>query len=281
LRNSNDFSVYQLLYYTVGCKKERKETEMDIKKAAFWGYPNSYECHIGDKKLVIMTDFGPRILHLSIGDRGNMLFLDEGTPLKKDAWNCYGGSRLWIAPETIQTYSPDNEKCEVNLEKDRITVSSEDKALKLRRSMTVFESHGHFAVEIKVVNTGDSLYSGALWSLTCMDPAGTAFFPWGTGTDSWNTKKIIYWQKWIDHSSQLGSKQYTQGNDLFIIRPTGEEGKVGTSGHEGFIGFTSKKGTFIKKINRLATNDYPDDNCAIECYKIGRASCRERVLTSV
>ncbi|MBN1411716.1 MAG: hypothetical protein JW969_12790 [Spirochaetales bacterium] len=243
---------------------------METKRINFSGYSNAYECRVDNMKLVLMADFGPRILHLSIGGKKNLLFVDEGKKLRYHDWICYGGSRIWLSPETRQSYSPDNAPCEVSQEKGTITVKGHDPLLEMNKSFTVSgEKHG-FRVSCTVENTGDSLYYGSIWSLTCMRTDVTVFFPWGSGNDLWDTKKIIYWRKWMDHKSTIGSKQYVQGDDLFIIKPAGEEGKVGTAGYEGFIGVTSRNGTFIKKFDRNTGGTYPDDNCAVECYTSSR-----------
>ena len=238
---------------------------MDIEKVDFFGCPNCYECTIEDKKLIITTDFGPRILNLSIRSNKNILFVDKDKRLSSGDWYLYGGHRLWVSPETKNTYSPDNDKCVVVKGKDKITVTGFDEITGLERGISVDEKGGNFEVTHTVTNKGEFLYSGAVWALTCVLPEGVVFFPWGTQGE-WEMKKVIYWQKWMEHTTNLKSRQFIGGNDLFLIRPTGEEGKVGTAGYGGFIGVSTYDYTFIKRFERLPTNDYPDDNCAIECY---------------
>lgn len=238
---------------------------MKIKKVEFSGIPNCYELSIGKQKLVVTTDFGPRVLYLSIGDSGNILFFDKDKKLKYKDWYVYGGHRLWTSPETAATYDPDNDPCQVEEKGGKLSVSHFDKKLEFSRTMIFSEQNDRFCVEHVITNKSEVLFPGAIWALTCVLPQGITFFPWGT-PDEWKVKKAVYWQKWMTHGSNLASKQWIQGPDLFMIKPTGEEGKVGTAGWEGFIGVTAKGYTFIKKFDRLPTNDYPDDNCAIQCY---------------
>ncbi len=238
---------------------------MKIKKIAFFRIPNCYELSIGKQKLVVTTEFGPRILHLSIGKSGNILFVDEKRECKYKDWFLYGGHRLWTSPETGATYNPDNERCLIAEKEGALSVTHFDRKLEFSRTMNFSEQNGRFCVEHVIENKSEVLFPGAIWALTCVVPKGIAFFPWGT-PDEWKIKKAVYWQKWMTHGSDPASKQWVQGPDLFMVKPTGEEGKVGTAGWEGFIGITNSNYTFIKKFDRLPTNDYPDDNCAIQCY---------------
>ena len=242
---------------------------MQIKKIEYEGIPNCIECTIAEplsQKLVITTTFGPRILHLSIGNSKNILFHDKEKEISAQDWYIYGGHRLWISPETQDTYHGDNQECTIEMDTDKVAVYFMDQVLKIERGIQISENAGHFQIKNSITNKHESLYTGSLWSMTCVIPEGTVFFPWGNAGD-WITKKIIYWQKWMtDHGTQIGSSQYVEGKDLFLIKPSGEEGKVGTSGYEGFVGITNDGYTFMKKFDRLPTNDYPDDNCAIEVY---------------
>jgi hypothetical protein len=238
---------------------------VQIKKVECFGSPNCYECRLDDKRLVITTDFGPRILLLSSGDGPNLLFVDETRRMGNGRWLLYGGHRLWVAPETASTYAPDNDPCRVEVGAVRITVTALDASSGVERSMAVSGSGGNFVVAHTVINRSDTLVAGALWALTCITPKATIFFPWGTG-GYWDLKKAVYWKRWMSHGTDVKSPQFAPTDDLFLIRPDGSEGKVGTSGHGGFIGATGPGFTFIKRFDRHPTAAYPDEDCAVQCY---------------
>jgi hypothetical protein len=90
-------------------------------------------------------------------------------------------------------------------------------------------------------------------------------FPWGTGGD-WDVKHLNWWAKWTGHSSQIGSDQYQPSEDLFLIRPTGEEGKVGTHSPEGWVALCRDDATFIKSFTPHPYGTYPDGGCSVEVY---------------
>ncbi len=237
---------------------------MQIEKMEFSGTRNCYECRIGDKRLIITADFGPRILSLSVGGSPNVLFVDGQRRMGNGKWLLYGGHRLWIAPETAWTYAPDNDPCRVDQSAERITVAAMDGTLGLEKSITVSERGGDFIITHTVVNRSDTLVNGAIWALTCVTPRATVFFPWGTGGD-WDLKKIVYWKRWMNHATDPKGSQYIPTDDLFLVRPDGSEGKVGTSGTGGFIGATGDGFSFVKRFVRLAAA-YPDEDCAVQCY---------------
>ncbi len=238
---------------------------MQIKQVQFSGHARCYECRLGDNRLVITADFGPRILSLSAGGGPNALFVDETRQKGRGDWRLYGGHRLWIAPETADTYAPDNDPCRVQEGAGGITVTAPPAATGLEKSMTVSRRGGDFLITHTVVNRSDTLAVGAIWALTCVTPRSTAFFPWGTGGD-WDLKKIVYWKRWMDHATHVGSSQFVPTDDLFLVEPDGSEGKVGTSGHGGFIGAAGEGFTLIKRFDRRPDAPYPDEECAVQCY---------------
>ncbi len=239
---------------------------MQIKKINFENCPNCYELSIDNKKMIITSEFGPRILFYNIDSKENILFYDKEKKLKYKKWYLHGGHRVTIAPEDSHTYNPENKKCRVEIENDKIKVSQVDRIVKIEKSLTIYEKNKRFFIENSIKNISPSfLTSKAVWAITCIKPEGTAFLPWST-KGKWKINKIIYWQEWGAQKTNFHSEQYKMTEDLFLITPDGEKGKVGVAGYEGFVGISTNNFTFIKKFNRIPFDIYPDDNCAIECY---------------
>jgi hypothetical protein len=236
-----------------------------IEETEFRGHAGSFACRIGKKCLVVTAGVGPRILSLSIGDGPNILFVDEKGAHARGNWRLYGGHRLWVAPETEATYAPDNDTCRVETHEDRITITASPAGPGLERAITVSERDGNFLVTHTVTNRAETLAAGALWALTCAVPNGPIFFPWGTG-GAWDLRGVVYWKHWMGSSTDFASPQFVPTDDLFLIKPTGEVGKVGTAGHGGFIGVTTERYTFVKRFERHPAASYVDEGCAIQCY---------------
>ena len=246
---------------------------LQIERTEFLGWQEAYRLRMGQAEMVVVTEVGPRIISLSVGGGPNLLFVDQETVGKGQGdadWHVYGGHRVWVAPETGDTYAPDNARCEVQVSAEGLTVVAPAvPQTKLRKRLTVTALDGRFVVEQGVLNTGAALYAGAIWALTCVRPEGVIAFPWGR-QGSWDLKKIVYWNKWLDQASDVNSQQWQPGPDLFRIVPTGEVGKVGTNSPEGWVAMCREDATFVKSYRWVPDTRYPDEDCALQVYTCDR-----------
>lgn len=240
-----------------------------IEQTEFLGWREAYRVRLGEAAMVVVTEIGPRILSLSVGDGPNLLFVDQKTAGQGQGdadFHVYGGHRVWVAPETEDTYALDNEHCEVEISDAGLTVTGPiTPQTGLQKRLTIGAQGDRFVVEQGVRNTGDTLYAGAVWALTCVEPKGVIAFPWGR-QGGWDLKKIIYWNRWMDHGSDVASGQWQPGSDLFKIVPTGEEGKVGSNSPEGWVALCREDATFVKSFRWLADVRYPDQDCSLQVY---------------
>jgi hypothetical protein len=240
-----------------------------IEQVEFLGWRGAYRLRLGDAAMVVVTEIGPRILSLSVGDGPNLLYVDRETVGRGQGdadWHIYGGHRIWVAPETADTYAPDNVRCEAKVSDDGLTVIAPvAPQTGLQKRLTVTAQDDRFVVEQGVCNTGDALCTGAVWALTCVEPKGVIVFPWGR-PGSWDLKKIVYWNKWMEHRSDVSSRQWQPGADLFRVEPTGEEGKVGANSPEGWVALCREDATFVKSYRWVAGVRYPDEDCSLQVY---------------
>ncbi len=242
---------------------------LQIEQTEFLGWREAYRLRLGEAAMVVVTEVGPRILSLSVGDGPNLLFVDQETAGQGQGdadFNVYGGHRVWVSPETASTYAPDNASCQVNVSDDGLTVIAPvAPQTGLRKRLTVLAQDDRFVVEQGVLNTGDAVYPGAVWALTCVVPRGVVVFPWGR-RGSWDLKKIVYWNKWMGHSSDVNSLQWEPGPDLFNVVPTGEEGKVGSNSPEGWVALCRDDATFVKSYAWVPNARYPDEDSSLQVY---------------
>jgi len=246
---------------------------LQVERTEFRGWQEAYRLRLGEAEMVVVTEIGPRILSLSVGDGPNLLFVDEETVGhgQGDAdWHIYGGHRIWVAPETADTYAPDNSQCQAEILDEGLTVTTPvEPRTKLQKRLTITAQGDRFVVEQGVRNTGGTLYTGAVWALTCVVPKGVITFPWGRG-GSWDLKKLVYWGRWMDHRSDVTSSQWQPGPDLFRVVPTGEEGKVGTNSPEGWVALCREDATFVKWRCWVPDTRYPDEDCSLQVYTCDR-----------
>ncbi len=237
---------------------------MQIKETNFSNFRKCIEISCNKKKMIITTELGPRILFFGF-ENENVLFIDENKKIGRGNWKIYGGHRFWVSPETEDCYSEDNDSCQLEKTENYVKISKLDSKTKLEKTIIISIDNDEFILKHILTNKGEMLYHGGIWAITCIIPEGTIFFPWTTPGE-WKMKKIIYWEKWPGQSTNIQSKQFVPGNDLFLVKINGEMSKVGTTGYEGFLGVSNKNYTFIKKYDFIQSAVYPDDNCAIEIY---------------
>ena len=243
---------------------------LQVEKTEFLGWRGAYRLRLGEAEMVVVTEIGPRILSLRVGGGPNLLFVDEeirfGSGEPGDAWQIYGGHRIWVAPENENAYAPDNTPCEVEVSDGCLTVLAPIMhRTRLQKRLTISALGDRFLVEQGVRNRGDALHLGAVWALTCVEPkGGVIVFPWGRG-GTWDTKRITYWARWMDQRSDVTSGQWQPRPDLFRVVPTGEEGKVGTNSPEGWVALCRPDATFIKT-RQWVPASYPDEDCSLQVY---------------
>lgn len=241
---------------------------MKIEKTPYKHWNDAYTLILNDMQLVVVTEIGPRIMSLTVNEGQNVLFNDDSSSFQVGDWRVYGGHRLWISPETEACYAPDNHRCEVTVKEDALIVTAPvDPLTHLQKRLEISACNNRFVLRHVVRNTSQLLYQGGLWTLTCVEPTGTMFFPWGRPGSVWEMKTVHYWTKWGGaHQANVESAQWKPTNDLFLIEPTGEEGKVGSPGYEGFIGIARDDCTFIKQFTYIEGAEYPDSGCSLEAY---------------
>ena len=146
---------------------------MEISKIQ-WNNLEAVELQLDGKRMVVVTEFGPRIAFFGYEGERNLLFWDDKGRGYED-WKLRGGHRVWIttpgADESEITYRPDNDPCEVSIERDELVVwGAPDMVNKTRRGLRIRANDsgdsGDFLVASKrradaalMRNLGPQLYS--------------------------------------------------------------------------------------------------------------------------
>ncbi|MBN2324258.1 MAG: hypothetical protein JXQ30_11025 [Spirochaetes bacterium] len=229
-----------------------------------------------EDELVVLTGAGPRIISFRPEGGNNVFWVNEedfrGPAGRDDPWRVFGGTRLWLSPETETSYRPDNGPCEVEIEDGSVTVfSAPDPVTKIRKGVTIAPHGEYFAVTYTIKNEGMHLITAGLWAITCVQPEeGAAIhLPWGGG-GPWDVKEMKYWRRWLQSATDVTSVQWNPTNEFFIVNPTGEVGKVGFANSRGFAMYSAGDTTFIKYAAYVPTAHYPDGGCTFEVYTCER-----------
>ena len=247
-----------------------------VDKTQYLGFDAVKITNKKDDELVVLTGIGPRIISFRPEGGDNIFWVNEDDFSSGDArentFRVFGGTRLWLSPETEASYRPDNGPCEVVTSDGTVTVASApDTTTKIRKSMKITAHDECFSVTYTIKNEGTHLVTAGLWALTCMQPkkGASILLPWGDG-GPWDVKDMKYWRRWLGSGTDINSTQWNPTNEFFIVDPTGEEGKVGFANGRGFALYTFGDKAFIKHAGYVPTAHYPDGGCSCEVYTCKR-----------
>lgn len=233
-----------------------------------------YSITSGNWELVVISECGPRIAFLGEKGGDNLLYWDKKGVIRGE-YHLMGGHRVWIsrpmADESEDTYLSDNAPCAVEIDGQTITVTSPAHAVhQLERGMRIEAlSEGCFRVTNFVKNCGGLIYSGGVWSPTCIVPDGRVLrIPLGEDDTTWDIVKVIIPRVFAGNTIRLDDPQVTfEGNDM-IVRPQGMVCKRCMSAPKGTIEMTwPEKGiTFTKQVPYQRFANYPLDGCNLAVF---------------
>ena len=250
---------------------------MRIKNTSFDGL-KAIELKTSRVRLILVTEIGPRVAHLSSirgkSESRNLLFWDFKKKYLRKDWMLRGGHRVWGtrpgADEAEETYAPDNAACEVRIGKNGLTaLAPEISSAGIRKSLSIkVLDDATFQVENVIKNTGDMLWSGGVWALTCTLPSKSCTYgiPLGDGSE-WDAFAIVTSKRWGGHSSLVNDPQVSVNENNMVIVPKGRECKRMVQAPQGLMGMTdaAERISFLKHSPYERVAQYPL-NCNISFY---------------
>ena len=244
---------------------EQRRKLVPIKETMFEGL-KAVEIKTKKTKLVVVTEFGPRVAFLG-KPGGKNIFLWQPGKYGRGDWDLRGGHRVWAtrpgADENEGTYATDNEPCDVKIRKNAVTIiGAESQVDRTRRGMTIkVVDDTTLQIDNFLTNTGDMLWSGGVWALTCTLPTRNAQYAVPVGDDSnWDAFNMVFYRAWGGHGKGgFNDRQIEVRKDLILIKPAGVENKRMVQSHKGIIAMRDNvnKLTFAKKVKYEAAGSYP------------------------
>ena len=242
-----------------------------IKRVQFDGY-DAVEISTAAIKAVLVYEVGPRIAFFGKADGPNLLYWDKEGP-SRNGWKLLGGHRVWLtrpmADESEDTYQPDNARCSMELNETKVVATAAANSVnQLERGMEVeIISENQLRVRNFVKNVGDLIYSGGVWSPTCINPNGKQIIiPLGVDDVSWDLVRIVIPLVFAGNHTSLEDDQAAfLGNNL-VITPKGRTLKRCCCAPKGKVllkcdGYTFEKYAPYNKLMR-----YPFEGCNIACF---------------
>jgi len=153
-----------------------------LENCAYGGWKNAVRMRWGSWELVAPLDVGPRILRLGPVEGPN-LFYENRSQLGQiggEEWRMYGGHRFWTAPESEDSYAPDNEP--VSLEPIgshgfRLTGKPQPKSGWQKDLTLTWQDNGLIQLEHRLTNLRSEPLACVPWCLSVLAAGGTAFVP--------------------------------------------------------------------------------------------------------
>lgn len=223
----------------------------------------------------VTLDVGPRIIKLQKPDGENLMFEDVADNVNKDVsavygegkkWHIYGGHRIWLSPESLETYYPDNAPVVSELKPNGAiftppawTERGVQPVLDLE-----FTPDGALEVRMRVKNIFDVKQKLCVWGLTVMKCGGTLTLPLSTeDTGFLANRNLVLW-----HYTDIRDPRLTIANDRIILTgSTDAESplKIGTYLNE-IRAFYRYGDTLFTKECISKPGEYPDFTCNFETY---------------
>jgi hypothetical protein len=238
---------------------------MDYRSVTFDGLA-ALEITTAEARMVLVAGAGPRIAFWGRPDGDNLLYWDKDA-IERDGWKLMGGHRVWVtrplADETEDAYRPDNDPCEIETIDGWVQVTSPvDPVLRTRRGIRVRAMRDDtFEIVSFVENSGPMLYSGGVWTPTCIADPGSKEFGilLGDRTQSWDFITIVVPRAWGGHTSLVNDPQITLSEDWMVVRPAGRELKRMLVAPHGVIAMSDPQGglSFIKQVGYDPAGQYP------------------------
>ncbi|HMI66956.1 MAG TPA: hypothetical protein VK517_13000 [Cyclobacteriaceae bacterium] len=243
-------------------------------KINYCGWPNCIRLFNDEIELVVTTDIGPRIVRVGFINKQNLFYLEPEQRGKTggDEWRIYGGHRLWLAPEAMpQSYSPDNEKVEFEVQDNYIKVMQSKEAITgivKEMEITLSPHQNKVTVLHRLINQNLRDVEVAAWSISVLAQGGRAIVPqepYGEGDDFLlPARPMALWQftKMNDPRWSWGAKYIQAKQDPSAP----SEQKIGVLNKQGWTAYSLNGDVLLKKFDFRPDAVYPDFGCNNEIY---------------
>jgi hypothetical protein len=250
-----------------------------IKEIDYLDLAGCLEISNGDARLIVPTEFGPRVLFYGL-DGGENVFgwhPDAAVETELGTWKPYGGHRLWAAPENMPlSYAPDNDPVKHAVKDDRSVklLGDIERGTGLQKELAVtLGSNGTLVtVEHTISNHGNSSVEISAWALTIMRAGGEAAVP-NEGLEAYGGNTLLpvrtmaLWPYTDFTDPRWG---FEKGHiTLRCDEAIGHPQKFGVLNKQGWAGYRMEGLTFTKRFEFTLNAVYPDMNSNTEIYTAG------------
>lgn len=240
-----------------------------VKETPRWGrvlWLSSDHAEVG-----VALDFGIRVVHLSCPGCENLYYvqpedLSDGF-ITDSGWKLHGGHRIWMAPESDDSYAPDNAPVAYELLEDGALICQDvDPLLNICKSLRItFLDDGGVQLEQFIKNVSNVPIDGASWGVNTLDAGGTAFITF-TNQDQKGYvphRVVSLWSDTNLHDPRLSfDKLGLTARHMFLP----DYLKLGLYCLDGKAVFENKGQRLTLLFDSQPLSMYPDNGCNFELY---------------
>lgn len=219
----------------------------------------------------IALDFGIRVVHMSCLGCENLFYvqpedLSDGF-VNSNGWKLHGGHRIWMAPESDDSYFADNDPVEwEDIENGVLVTQNVDPLLGILKTLRVsFLDDGGIKLVQSIQNASNLPIDGASWGVNTLDGGGTAFICFTNNDKRGYTphRVVSLWSDTNLHDPRLSFDK--QGLTARHMRLP-DYLKLGLYCLEGKAVFENKGQRLTLLFDSHPLSEYPDNGCNFELY---------------
>ena len=244
---------------------------IQVQEVSYGGWEHCIRVSNGYVELVATTEVGPRIVDFRRVDGANVFFQDENVvgTTESDAWEVYGGHRLWHSPEAHpRTYQPDNEPIDYELTTTGCRLVQPVDETGIQKTIEIEMAASEPAVEITHELTNDGFWpvECAPWAISVCKPGGTAVvpFPDGDPAELLPDRSLVFWPSTDPSDDRL---DYVDDHVL-VDHADGPEMKIGANAVEGWTAYVVDDLSFVKTFEHDPEATYPYRSASVEVFAI-------------
>lgn len=225
----------------------------------------------GSTEIAVALDFGIRVVHLSCIGCENLFYEQPADRsdgfVTPGGWNLYGGHRLWLAPESDDSYHPDNTPVRYSVSSNTILFEQDlDPLLQVRKRLSLtMNEDGSIRVYQQIENASEKTIEGAAWGVNTLDAGGEAEICFvDKGSSEFNPSRVI--SLWSDTNLHDPRLHFEKDRLLARYLPLPDYLKIGLYSAPGKAVFWNKGQRFELTFEADTFELYPDNGCNFELY---------------
>ncbi|MHB1001762.1 MAG: DUF4380 domain-containing protein [Armatimonadota bacterium] len=248
--------------------------KVTVQRIVYRGWADSYKLTAEPYNLVVVPEIGGRIMEYSYGGH-NVIWEDPDEygmtyPVAKE-WHNFGGSKTWVAPQTLWGWPPDPMmdfgKANVEIRQNpkglpviKITgAPSLDLGIVVTREITLDDT-GEVTLKQRLHNIGGKTVSCSVWDVTYVKTPGLVAFP--VKQKSKFPGGIAYF-----NAESKNSKQYSVRDNLSITNYMGEQGLIGSDSDGPWMISFQNDLAYVKLFDPMKKGvEYPNNGCSVQVF---------------